>query len=143
MKYTGYVLAGIIAASGMMGFPVHAKAGDQVAKAGEHKAVPHYFTMDPVVVSVINEGIVTDHLTFVLTMEYANEEEMDKLRLMEGKIRAEIVEYLHKVGASRFRDKLSDPDFVRIKAKDISNKVMGENVVRAVYFKAKDEKSLT
>jgi len=112
----------------------HAKAP---AEAGEH--APIFLNMKPITVSVINEGIITNHLTYMMTLKVEGEANKELVEKMYPIIKSELVRYFHIVASSRKRGKLDDIEFVKSRVQRIANKVMGKTVVQEVFFKGKGD----
>ena len=101
---------------------------------------PTYFEMQPITISVLDDGRVAHHYTYWFVLEIDNEEHREMVKKYMPRMKSEFVRYLHTVGSQRARAALKDIGFVKKKLTKISNYVLGEPVVHNVLLKTKIER---
>jgi len=103
---------------------------------------PYYKELPPVTVSIIQDGVVTDHVTFVLILEVESESDIERIMKFYPKFRSEYVNYLHSIASNSARTKLNNQAFLKRKFKRMTNDIVGESLVQQVLFKMHQNRQL-
>lgn len=132
-------LCALICAIASLSFiqPAFAGGGEKV-----HVPGPHYKEMPPLTVTVIRDGQVTNHVTFLLVLEVDEETDIDEIKRYFPLIQNEFVNYLHGIASNSAKNKLNDQEFLKRKLKAMANHVMGKDLIQQVLFKMQQDRHM-
>ncbi len=125
--------------------PVLAGGDSHAEEDGQASAepVPFFARLDPITITVLKEGMVSEHITYVLILDIKGEDKLEYIDKMEPVLRSKIVNYLHEIASNRTRNYLTDFDFLKKRIKTICNNVLGEELINEVLFRAKNTRSFS
>lgn len=99
--------------------------------------------LEPISLPILRNGRVIEHLTLVLTLEFTAARRLDELQRLRPRVRHVVLSELYGMYALRHvQDHGHELPIVRLRIRRASESVLGEDSVKAIYFKSMSRRPL-